>query len=125
MVITKRLVISLVLAFNTTSVLGERFKYIDSSGNIIFVDSLYDVPAKYRNQVLAPTPTPTEEQRRWLEERLRRAENEKAQANREKERLLREKERKNEENRRKREREENRLKRERGEEHKRRLREDS
>lgn len=38
---------------------AQSIRYIDDSGNIHFVDSLFQVPQKYKTQVLAPTPIPT------------------------------------------------------------------
>lgn len=38
---------------------AQSFRYMDESGNIHFVDSISEVPPRYRNQVLAPTPAPT------------------------------------------------------------------
>jgi type IV secretory pathway VirB10-like protein len=37
---------------------AQSFRYIDSSGNIHFVDSWAQVPAQYRQQIYPPTPTP-------------------------------------------------------------------
>lgn len=37
---------------------SQSFRFMDEAGNIYFVDRLEDVPPKYRNQVLKPTPTP-------------------------------------------------------------------
>ena len=44
--------------------LAQAFRYMDESGNIHFVDSISEVPPRYRNQVLAPTPAPTGKARR-------------------------------------------------------------
>lgn len=37
---------------------AQRYRYMDSSGNLHFVDSLGDIPRQYRQQVVPPTPTP-------------------------------------------------------------------
>jgi hypothetical protein len=37
---------------------AQRYRYMDSAGNIHFVDSLGDIPRHYREQVIPPTPTP-------------------------------------------------------------------
>ena len=39
--------------------------YQDESGNIYFVDSIYDVPERYRKQVVTPTPTPNMTAKQW------------------------------------------------------------
>ncbi|MCS6893461.1 MAG: hypothetical protein NZO16_02675 [Deltaproteobacteria bacterium] len=39
--------------------ISQSLSYIDEAGNIHFVESLSEVPAKYRNQILKPTPPPT------------------------------------------------------------------
>jgi type IV secretory pathway VirB10-like protein len=49
---------------------AQRFRYIDNSGNIHFVDSLSQVPERYMNQVVPPTPTPVYD-RRALQEKKR------------------------------------------------------
>lgn len=42
----------------TSSAYAQQVRYMDSSGNIHFVDSLKQVPPRYREQVVPPTPTP-------------------------------------------------------------------
>lgn len=37
---------------------AQRYRYIDSSGGIHFVDSLKGIPREYREQVVPATPTP-------------------------------------------------------------------
>jgi hypothetical protein len=71
---------------------AQRYRYMDSSGNIHFVDSLGDVPRQYRQQLVAPTPTPVLDQRqrqelqrakeREYKERLRQAEQKKRELER-------------------------------------------
>jgi len=61
---------------------AEQLRYMDTSGNIHFVDTLAEVPKKYRDQVIPPTPAPVLDkrairemkQRQMEEERLRRKE---------------------------------------------------
>lgn len=68
---------------------AQQIRYMDSSGNIHFVDSLSEVPPRYREQIVPPTPTPVLDKRgqmakkraevqaareRELEERRRRVE---------------------------------------------------
>jgi type IV secretory pathway VirB10-like protein len=53
---------------------AQRYRYMDGSGNIHFVDSLSDVPRQYREQLVPPTPTPVLDarQRRELQQRQER-----------------------------------------------------
>jgi len=37
---------------------AQRYRYMDSSGNLHFVDSLGEIPRQYRQQVVPATPTP-------------------------------------------------------------------
>jgi hypothetical protein len=37
---------------------AQQIRYMDSSGNIHFVDNVYQVPPRYREQVMTPTPVP-------------------------------------------------------------------
>ncbi len=37
---------------------ADQYRYMDSSGNIYFVDSINQVPPRYREQVFPPTPVP-------------------------------------------------------------------
>lgn len=53
---------------------AQHYRYMDSSGNIHFVDSLSDVPRQYREQLVPPTPTPVLDarQRKELQNRKER-----------------------------------------------------
>lgn len=42
---------------------AQQIRYMDSSGNIHFVDSLSQVPSRYREQVVPATPTPVLDRR--------------------------------------------------------------
>jgi hypothetical protein len=42
---------------------AQQVRYMDSSGNIHFVDRLSEVPPRYREQVVPPTPTPVLDRR--------------------------------------------------------------
>jgi hypothetical protein len=55
-----RLGIALVSAFfwGVGSCEAQQVRYMDSSGNIHFVDNVYQVPSRYREQVMTPTPVP-------------------------------------------------------------------
>lgn len=60
------LVVSLIM---TGALEAQQLRYMDESGNLHFVDRLDQVPPKYRDQVLKPTPTPSEEQIREMKRR--------------------------------------------------------
>jgi len=53
---------------------AQRYRYMDASGNIHFVDSLSEVPRQYREQLVPPTPTPVLDarQRKELQHRKER-----------------------------------------------------
>jgi len=57
---------------------AQQYRYMDSSGNIHFVDSLGDVPRQYRQQLVPPTATPVLDarQRRELQQRKEREQKE-------------------------------------------------
>lgn len=42
---------------------AQRYRYMDSSGNIHFVDSWKQVPREFREQIVPPTPTPVLDER--------------------------------------------------------------
>lgn len=69
--------------------LSDSYRYIDDAGNIFFVDSPSDVPAKYRIQLNPPTPTPSLNKRQAAQYQK---EVKRLQAQREKERKRRERE---------------------------------
>lgn len=52
------LIAGTVMALGVSNVEAQRYRYMDSSGNIHFVDSLGDVPRQYRQQIVPATPTP-------------------------------------------------------------------
>jgi len=98
-----------IVALVTLSLAGhaERFRYMDSAGNIRFADSIDQVPRQYREQIYPPTPTPVldkraqqelkrskekEENRRIHVEREKKREAEKRRAELEKQRLREERE---------------------------------
>lgn len=51
---------------------AQSFRYIDESGNIFFVEKPEDVPTRYRDQVVKPTPLPilTKQQQRQIKKDL-------------------------------------------------------
>ena len=73
---------------------AERYRYIDSSGNIRWADSILQVPQRYREQVTQPTPVPDEKTYKWLLEKKRKQEQEKKKREQEEERQRREEEKK-------------------------------
>jgi hypothetical protein len=54
-----KLVLSFFFIIVSSSVCAQSLRYMDESGQLHFVDSIYQVPPRYRNQVLVPTPVPT------------------------------------------------------------------
>lgn len=48
----------LVICTQFQSLSAEQLSYIDGAGNIHFVDSVSQIPQRYRAQVVPPTPTP-------------------------------------------------------------------
>jgi hypothetical protein len=57
--------------------LSQSLRYMDSSGNLRFADSIKEVPKQYREQIYPPTPTPVltrqqQVQKRMEEERIQR-----------------------------------------------------
>lgn len=56
---------------------SQSLRYMDSSGNLHFADSIQEVPKQYREQIYPPTPTPVltrqqQVQKRMEEERIQR-----------------------------------------------------
>ncbi|MEN9845931.1 MAG: hypothetical protein RIS36_1078 [Pseudomonadota bacterium] len=68
------LFIVVVSSLGASDAHAQHYRYMDSSGNINFVDSLSDVPRQYREQLVPPTPTPVLDarQRRELQNRKER-----------------------------------------------------
>ena len=63
------LICTLAFLLLPARLVAESYRFMDESGNIYFVDSLSQVPAQYRNQVVAqPTPGPEMRDRRYLRE---------------------------------------------------------
>jgi hypothetical protein len=90
------ILVGVLLSTIVRDAFGEGFRYIDSSGNIHFVDSLGQVPRQYREQLIPPTPTVAldERTRRKLErEREREAAVKQKDAERKKRQLEKERER--------------------------------
>lgn len=98
----QKFVFSLVVVswslFFAASAHAERYRYVDSSGNMHFVNSLKQVPQQYMHQIMTPTPRPV-----YSKREARRMEAEKRRRQREQEALERRKERAEEQARRRRE----------------------
>ncbi len=48
---------------------AQQVRYMDSSGNIHFVDNPSKVPMRYREQVMTPTPVPVLDRKAQMEQR--------------------------------------------------------
>jgi hypothetical protein len=99
-----RILCSVVVIFShgVAQCSAQQHRYMDSSGNIHFVDNVYQVPQRYREQVMTPTPVPVldrkalmekqrleqqakrekmaEERRKQIEERQKKREDERRRA---------------------------------------------
>lgn len=82
---------------------AQQVRYMDSSGNIHFVDNVYQVPPRYRQQVETPTPAPVLDRKALAEKKRQEQQAKRENAAKEKEKRKEERERKAEEERRKRE----------------------
>jgi len=56
-----------ISALFTPQAEAQRYRYMDSSGNLHFVDSIGAIPREYRQQVVPPTPTPVLDNRQRME----------------------------------------------------------
>jgi type IV secretory pathway VirB10-like protein len=78
---------------------AQSYRYIDEAGNIIFVDSISEIPSRYRYQVIPPTPVPVMDQKtrakhnKMVEKRRREVEAKKVKEQRTKEQQKRQLER--------------------------------
>jgi len=81
---------------------GQQVRYMDSSGNIHFVDNVYQVPPRYRQQVETPTPVPVLDRKALAEKKRQEQQVKRENAAKEKEKRRQEREQKAEEQRRKR-----------------------
>lgn len=82
---------------------GQQVRYMDSSGNINFVDNVSQVPPRYRQQVETPTPVPVLDRKGMAQKRRQEQLAKQEKAVKEKEKRREERERKYEEQRRKKE----------------------
>ena len=65
--------------------MAQRYRYVDSSGNIHFVNNLKQVPKQYMHQIMTPTPRPVLSKRdlaRQRNEELRRKQQHEAELRR-------------------------------------------
>jgi hypothetical protein len=53
------LALLLCLLLLPTTLLAQPFRFMDEAGNLHWADSIDEVPHRYRNQILVPTPVPT------------------------------------------------------------------
>jgi type IV secretory pathway VirB10-like protein len=60
-------VLALALIVTCRSAISDQVRYMDSSGNIHFVESLSRVPSQYRQQVIPPTPIPKYDKKQLAE----------------------------------------------------------
>ena len=86
-----------------TLAFGQQVRYMDSSGNIHFVDNVYQVPPRYRQQVETPTPVPVLDRKALAEKKRQEQQVQRENAAKEKEKRRQEREQKAAEQRRKRE----------------------
>ena len=63
------LFIAVASSLCSSGVEAQQFRYMDSSGNIHFVDSVNQVPGRYREQVITPTPVPVLDRKQLAEKR--------------------------------------------------------
>lgn len=72
--------ILVVFLLAPSDAIAQRYKYMDASGNIHFVDSWKQVPREFREQIVPPTPTPVlDEKGKKQLQRLREREAREAQ----------------------------------------------
>ena len=69
--------VAVASVFDAPLAIAQSLRYMDSSGNLRFADSIKDVPREYREQIYPPTPTPVltrqqQIQKRMEEERIQR-----------------------------------------------------
>lgn len=57
------------LLLSISPVSAQQLRYMDSAGNIHFVDSLSQVPRRYRDQIVTPTPVPVLDKKALAEKR--------------------------------------------------------
>ena len=67
------LFVSIMIGVFTTCAEAQRYRYVDGSGNIHFVDSWKEVPRQYREQIVPATPTPILDEK-TIRERQRKRE---------------------------------------------------
>jgi hypothetical protein len=63
------LYVALACSYVSVPCAAQQVRYMDSSGNIHFVDSPNQVPMRYREQVMTPTPVPVLDRKAQMEKR--------------------------------------------------------
>jgi hypothetical protein len=91
-------IISLAL---TSSCLAQQHRYMDSSGNIHFVDNVYQIPQRYRQQVMTPTPVPVLDRKALAEKKRQEQQAKREKAAEDRRKALEERAKKREEAKRK------------------------
>lgn len=80
---------------------AQQFRYMDSSGNIHFVENVYQVPERYRAQVMTPTPVPILDRKALAEKKRQEAQERREKAAEAKRKQLEERQKQREEKKRK------------------------
>ncbi len=78
-------VICFISLLYSPEAMAQRYRYVDSSGNIHFVNNLKQVPKQYMHQIMTPTPRPVLSKRdlaRQRNEELRRKQQHEAELRR-------------------------------------------
>lgn len=97
------LVLMAVVFITCTSASGQQVRYMDSSGNIHFVDNINQVPPRYRQQVETPTPVPVLDRKALAEKKRQEQLAKREKMEQEKEKRRADRDRKYEEQQRKKE----------------------
>lgn len=80
---------------------AQQIRYMDSSGNIHFVDNVYQVPPRYREQVMTPTPVPVLDRKALAEQKRKEQQERREKVAEEKRKMAEERMKKREEAKRK------------------------
>jgi tetrahydromethanopterin S-methyltransferase subunit A len=91
------LFIFVVASLCSPGVEAQQFRYMDSSGNIHFVESVNQVPPRYREQVMTPTPVPVLDKKQLAEKRRQEQIEKREKAQEERKKKIEEREKKREE----------------------------
>lgn len=80
---------------------AQQHRYMDSSGNIHFVDNVYQVPQRYREQVMTPTPVPVLDRKALMEKQRQEQQAKREKMAEERRKQMEERQKKRDEERRK------------------------